>query len=506
MTENENQEFNSQNRTKGSRRQRFHENRWGRRMTVLIGAAAVFLLILSLLLPLRPDYSVSEKRALKQFPEFTQASVMDGSFFSAFTDWFSDTFPFREKILSLQSGMENFYGLRSAAVYGGKEKGGDVIPTGAAGPAPTLAFPEDTAETAAGDIGEETLAPAADASMAPGDSAAAAAIAAAGSGNTGETAAFETNADGTLKISDEPKTHVDITGEQAGSIYVADNCGYEIYYFNQEGASAYASMINTVKAAFPDRNIYDMLVPNSFGVQLDPNLQAELGSSNMQQGFDYVYSLLDPSVGRVPVFDTLSEHKKEYIYFHTDHHWTQLGAYYAYRRFCEAKGFVPHELTEYTPVRYSGFYGTFYFATNRAEALKKNPDTIDAYIPIGTNDMIYVNKAGEQQPAKLVNDASKMDSGNRYNCFLLGDNPLTVVGNPQKTDGSACLLIKESYGNAFAPFLTDHYQYTYIVDYRYFHGNLTELIRSNNVQDILFLNNAMAVSKKTSERMLECFR
>ena len=40
----------------------------------------------------------------------------------------------------------------------------------------------------------------------------------------------------------------------------------------------------------------------------------------------------------VDVRQTLADHKGEYIYYRTDHHWTSLGAYYAYSQLCDALG------------------------------------------------------------------------------------------------------------------------------------------------------------------------
>lgn len=98
-----------------------------------------------------------------------------------------------------------------------------------------------------------------------------------------------------------------------------------------------------------------------------------------------------------------------------------------------------------------------------------------------------------------------MNPGNRYNAFIFGDNPLTTIDNPQITDGSACLLIKESYGNAFAPYLVDHYAHVYVVDYRYYKDSLASLIKDKGITDVIFVNNAMAISEKNSKTMMKLF-
>ena len=68
------------------------------------------------------------------------------------------------------------------------------------------------------------------------------------------------------------------------------------------------------------------------------------------------------------------------------------------------------------------------------------------------------------------------------------------IENPNITDGSAVVLVKESFGNCFAPFLVDHYQYVYIIDYRYFDGNLTDFVTEKGAGSVIFLNNITATS------------
>ncbi len=467
-------------------------SKWKYGMIVVLGGSLLGLAVLGFNVSLRPHYSVSEKRELKTFPKVSLAAVWSGDWFTELSAWFSDTFPFREDLLSGEAALEQLYGLQGEAIYSRSDSVAESIPETAAALAPTFSFADMTEaeeETAAeNEAAGETAESAEDTAPAEAEDT------------------FETDAEGNLQIEKQDTEGVDLTGEQAGNIYVSDGRAYEIYYFSQKNVTAYASMINTVQAMLPEGvTLYDMLIPNSFGVQLPENVQAKLGSSGMNEAFAYTYSLIDPAVKRVSVFDTLREHADEYIYFHTDHHWTQLGAYYAYRRFCEEKGIAPHALSEYESVSYDGFYGTFYFSTNRAETLKQNPDTITAYIPLCGNSMSYQDSAGTMHEAAIINDASKMNAGNRYNCFLLGDNAYTEIQNPNLTDGSACVLVKESYGNALAPFLADHYQNLYVIDYRYYQGNLTDFIREKGVQDVVFANNVMAVGQKASGQMMAVF-
>ena len=53
-------------------------------------------------------------------------------------------------------------------------------------------------------------------------------------------------------------------------------------------------------------------------------------------------------------------------------------------------------------------------------------------------------------------------------------------------------MVKESFGNAFAPFLINHYEEVYIVDQRYFQLNLVEFIKENGIGELIFANNSFA--------------
>ena len=192
-------------------------------------------------------------------------------------------------------------------------------------------------------------------------------------------------------------------------------------------------------------------------------------------------------------------HRSEYIYFRTDHHWTALGAYYAYREFCGAKGITPHSLSEYEVSQFDGFLGSFYNDAGKPDIMKNDPDTVTAYHPISTEArMQYVNKKtgnenDELTPGKVIYDESDAAASLKYGTFITGDNPYTVIENPDLSDGSKCVVVKESFGNAFVPFLVDHYQTVYVIDYRYYSGSVSDFAKTNGVTDVIFINNLSAI-------------
>ena len=59
--------------------------------------------------------------------------------------------------------------------------------------------------------------------------------------------------------------------------------------------------------------------------------------------------------------------------------------------------------------------------------------------------------------------------------------------------------MKDSFGNAFVPFLVDHYQTVYVVDYRSYQDNLVDFVKENQVQDVIFVHNTDVLNKKPSQ-------
>ena len=143
----------------------------------------------------------------------------------------------------------------------------------------------------------------------------------------------------------------------------------------------------------------------------------------------YVYECLEGDVVSVDVYDTLRNLKDEYIYYRTDHHWTQLGAYYAYTAFCEAAGFDAVPLEQFQTGRYDTFLGSMYTFTKgypQSDVLKQHPDYLDYYLPIAdTHARYYADGSLENgTPVSVVYTQLDESVSNKYLCFIGGDTPI----------------------------------------------------------------------------------
>lgn len=435
---------------------------WRARATItrwrMRGVAAFVVIMLvgafvGLLFFVRPTTSTVENRNLTTFPEFTPQSFADGSFFTDVSLWYADTYPLREPMVAADHAVDSLFGVRVNGGMVGGNVAADAIPVD-----------EGSAENAGEGAGEG------DARSGAADNG--------GSKKTGEP----------VEAPDERVVAADIQDEIMEGVYVTDGAAYSIYYFDQTAADAYVEAMNTAAENLDGQaTVYSIMSPAN-SIMLPEEESSKLGGTDQQQTLDYLASRYDSRVRQVEIVDDIINHRDEYLYFYSDHHWTQLGAYYAYVAFCKEKGIAPHALDSWSHENLGAFHGSYYETVESMGTPRE--DSVDAYIPNGTNTMRYWpdGSSGEEVEAPVVDlGAAEWDPPLKYSCFIQGDQPLSIIENPAITDGSSCLVVKDSYGDAFVPLLVDSYQTVHVIDFRVTDQNICDYVRDNNIQDVIFL-------------------
>ena len=170
-----------------------------------------------------------------------------------------------------------------------------------------------------------------------------------------------------------------------------------------------------------------------------------------------------------------------------------MGAYYAYETFCQVKGITPYTLDERALSVFEGYLGGHYWWSEGSgrEILKQELDTVYAWHPYSENArMCFTDEYGNKDIAwPIISDVSGRSAGEKYLTFAAADQPYAEFTNPDVTDGSVGIVVKESYGNVLMPYLVDHYSKLYEIDYRYWEGDLVEFARRVGADDIIFANN-----------------
>lgn len=276
-----------------------------------------------------------------------------------------------------------------------------------------------------------------------------------------------------------------------GKVVRIGDTGFELYSYTEGCAKKYAAAVNrSAKALEGTADVYEILVPLSSGVTLPDEYFGKIKSSNQRKSLDKLIKKAGPSVKVVDMYDKLMQHRDEYIYFRTDHHWTALGAYYGYERFCEEKGILPITLERRKGADFGDFLGSFYEDTGSSKKMKKNPDTLQAYYPISEElSLKYTDTQGRRTSWEVIHDVTEYPIDVKYSAFIAGDNPYTRIKNDSLKKGQTCVVVKESFGNVFVPYLTDHYTTIYVIDYRYWEGDLIEFAKEKKADDVIFINN-----------------
>lgn len=170
------------------------------------------------------------------------------------------------------------------------------------------------------------------------------------------------------------------------------------------------------------------------------------------------------------------------LYYRTDHHWTSLGAYYAYEAFCRETDREVPDLSEYEIRTLSEeFYGTSYA---RAGLYILKPDIMTSMLK---KDGVKVQvDYGTGEAEDSLYDESFLSRRDKYRVFLKGNYPLTRITTSNQ-NGEKLLLIKDSYANTFVQFLVEDYEEIHMIDPRLFRQNPVEYAREQGITEVLFL-------------------
>jgi len=189
----------------------------------------------------------------------------------------------------------------------------------------------------------------------------------------------------------------------------------------------------------------------------------------------YINALLDDRIIPVDAHGFLSEHKDEYIFFRTDHHWTTLGAYYAYLAFAEAAGLEPVTIDNYIENAIEGFIGSLAVGT-RNRTILSHPDTVYFYtLNNGTEFSINM--------FTMPSDLSTLS----FRIFLGGDRDYYAFNSSNK-NWRTLVAVKDSFANALIPWLAPHYETIAVIDPRQFSGSVMQIMEDFDDIDLLFIN------------------
>jgi hypothetical protein len=281
-------------------------------------------------------------------------------------------------------------------------------------------------------------------------------------------------------------------------LLIYEGMAIQIFGGSSKSAEYAAKIINEYDEKLAGRlNLFLGITPTHGEFYLPSKYNAVSESKNIEM----VYNKVNPNVKTFDVFTELYRHKDQYIFFNTDHHWTGLGAYYAYVAFCKKAGFQALGLEQMERRVIRNFLGSLYRMTQDPRLKEKGDSVVYHKIPL-PNKAYQLTGTGYKNRIATSLYADRASGANSYSVYLGSDHPLMLI-ETELLNGRRAILVKNSFGNALAPYLVSHFEKLYILDYRYFNGNIIDFIERNQITDLIIFHNSFSVNTYSHMNMIK---
>jgi len=282
--------------------------------------------------------------------------------------------------------------------------------------------------------------------------------------------------------------------KEVNGIYIADGRLIE-----KTPEPDYAAMDRSIEAinkfaGSVQTPVYVMIAPTSAGIYTDM-IPKNAPQTDQHSVIDYICRNLDSNISSVDVYDILNASKSDYIYYRTDHHWTSLGAYYAYSTAIQKLGFSPVPFSKYDIEHASSeFLGTYY---SRTLYDRLHPDIIDIYTSKDGAKVVSctVSNGKEKNTYDSIYFRDFLKVKDKYSVYLGTNQPCIRIKTNLQSD-KKILIFKDSYANSFVPFLTQHFNEITVLDMRYINDYRQYDVNPDDYTHILFLYNSTTFSSE----------
>ena len=493
----------------------------------------------------RPTYSETEKRPLAAMPALTWENIVSGEYFDGISDFFSDTFWARDALVSMAQKMERLQDLNfikeipGYSVIFDKNVDKQTEPEGTLPPLtlpPLPTEPEDSTPSTnpSTSVTEPPVALSASKQTVTANTGFTLTATLREDQGSLKWASSDTNiayvtdnGDGTATIMGLAEGEVTITatvtdkngvassarcvitvvkptlnnpGENAdflpGGMFIYNGAAYSQSYFSNATATSMAEIYDYFAQLFPSSTVSVVTAPLSTIIIDDPEINAKI--SDQAAILDKLEALQTDRVNFVNLKNVFLAHRSEYLFFKSDHHWTHLGAYYAYYEYAQSVGLTPRPLADFEVKELSTKYIGSMAKYTGDDRVKSFYDTVNAYLPSKQCTMAVTATDGKVYNYKFcINPKSTS-----YMAFLTGDHAQYVINVPENPQDKVALVFKDSFGNAFVPYLTEHYGNIIVIDPRYNKMNVYEMYKDQNITDIIFMYNATSANSSAWVKFL----
>lgn len=433
-------------------------------LIVTVGAYYVFLA------PRETTYSEEENRNLQGFPEVSGQSIWTGDFMENVEGYLLDHFPGRSVLIENSNRFTNLLSMASHEEYLLIAKG-----------------PEDALDSKdylgdldnlLADLNVDTEA------VNPGTE----------NSDVVDTETPETeNSDTEVNEEDPPivaKTPVstDEFPDTLGVYMEKDGAVRATHYYSKTNVMALTAVLNKYAATLPENGklMFTMVPQSTYAMQFINSANKGSYSGDWDEvvnglGSDNVYAF-DAAEILTPFMKA-----EEYVYFRTDMHWTPYGSYLVYKEMAKQAGKVPADYKEdFTHTLEEPFRGTYY-RDNPSVYMNVEEDSLDLLMP---NSNLEWRRTTAKDEYKLIDFLDfNARANDRYTVYLGGPAGPWTYAQMDNEEKENCLIITDSFGLGYLPFLTKNYNQVHYYDPRYYNREtvgytVSEMIEKYEIQDI----------------------
>ncbi len=299
-----------------------------------------------------------------------------------------------------------------------------------------------------------------------------------------------------LLINLKSDTEVILGKEENNGVYL----GKEGYLFKKPGAYEEEILHKNVEAIIGlSKKLGDKLTiiiapPSS--VVLEEKLPDFVDSKLENEYHEFIMEALKESQV-LHILEKLKDHDKESIYFKTDHHWTQYGAYLAYEEFMHSISEKPVDNTSFIVNKTPDFQGTLY---SKFRGSIVNGE--DFFLFESPSQDVLVEYISENRLENKILFKENLTTRDKYKVYLDGNYPLIKIRNSEGEEKEKILVIKDSYANAMIPYLSESFSEVHYLDLRFNNASVKEYIEKEGFSKVILLYGMDSIGEDRSLKKL----
>lgn len=410
-------------------------------------------------------YSPQENRTLTPFPALTAENIFSGKFGQEFENYLLDHFPGRNWVISAANRLHATLSFATHDEY-------LLI-------APDIDDPLDS-DDVDDDVDDllQNLTKPSTPTKPTGPS-----VPSNPTGPTGPTVPQENP-----PITPKPPMSLEDFPANAG-VYMDIGSGQRtIKSYSRNNVAAVTAVLNKYARLLPENGklMFTVVPQSAYGNQF---VNAKNKVSFNATWDDVVNGLGDDNVYAFDAAEILSDpiRKGEYVYFRTDMHWTPYGTYQVYRQMVQQAGKTPCSYTDDFDLTVEEPFRGTYYRDNPGAYANVAADKLELLMPKCALQWRRITSPDTFKCIDFLDFNAR--ANDRYTVYLGGPAGPWTYAQCDNGEKENCLVITDSFGLSFVPFLTANYGQVHYYDARYFDqnatgGNVAQLMEKYDIQDI----------------------